>query len=658
MPRHPITEKKVAMLKVLINRVQQRPGIGMALMGVLVLGLLGLSASWTPPVAQDGPRVPANDTRIPVLLAAHDGVAQQRFREVLRQRSSARWLAPDEDVPLPEAFLRHVSDSAHRAVFLDDRFPSANACATCHPDHFREWSVSQHAYAQMSPVFNALHGKILQLTNGTNGDFCIRCHTPVGMNLEEPEFMSNMERNPTSREGVTCIVCHRLENAYGKVSGRLAIVEGDLFDPVFGPTGDAELQRVIESDEFSVNTERGKSGRAIHTRAVRFAQIGTSGFCGTCHDVNLINGFRLEEAFSEYKVTEAAKTGVSCQDCHMGKEPGVASGYDEAPAAMVGGKPTTPRKRTNHMFAGPDYSVIHPGIFPHNVRAADMAEIREWLTFDVDAGWGTDAFEDNVPDDFEFPDHWQFADDRYDARDIITDNQALLEEANDQRLAVLRAGYVLGDVVVDRAGPNGIAFKVQVRNATNGHNVPTGFDAERLVFLQVTVTDADGKVVFVSGDRDPNGDVRDLHSLYVHNGEMKLDKYLFSLQSRFLVRMVRGGEREQVIPVNYSVDPLPFLRPSTRSTILLSRPVGARKHRLTIVPLGAKWAKYVVKRKELIGSRGPYTANVKLIAQMVPVNLIHEIQGVGFDYFMSPREVADGVVKGAQILYDRDVALQ
>ena len=648
------------MLKYFVNRVQRRPGIGMALLGAFALGLLGLSASWTSPVAQEGPRMPANDTRIPILLAAHDGagVAQQRFREVLRQRPTARWLAPDEDAPLSEEAIRQLSDSAHLAVFLDDRFPSANECATCHPGHFREWSVSQHAYAQMSPVFNALHGKILQLTNGTNGDFCIRCHTPVGMNLQESEFMSNMDRNPTSREGITCIVCHRLENAYGKVSGRLAIVEGDLFDPVFGPTGGDELQRVLESGEYSVNTERGKSGRAIHTEAVRFAQIGTSGFCGTCHDVNLINGFRLEEAFSEYKVTEAAKNGVSCQDCHMGKVPGVNAGYDEAPAALVGGKPTTPRKRTNHLFAGPDYSVIHPGIFPHNVRAAEMAEIREWLTFDVDAGWGADAFEDNVPDDFEFPERWEFADDRYDARDLIDENLALLEEANEQRLAVLRAGYVLGDIVVDEAGPNGIKFNVEVRNATNGHNVPTGFDAERLVFLQVTVTDADGKVVFVSGDRDPNGDVRDLHSLYVHNGELKLDKYLFSLQSRFLVRMVRGGEREQVIPVNYSLDPLPFLRPSTRSTILLSRPVGARKHRLTIVPLGAKWAKYVVKRKDLAGSRGPYTANVKLIAQMVPVNLIHEIQGVGFDYFMSPREVADGVVEGAQILYDRDVPLQ
>ena len=562
---------------------------------------------------------------------------------------------PDE---LAAALERYRVDSTHNAIFLENRFPSANTCATCHPEHYEEWSVSAHAYAQLSPVFNAMHGKILKLTNGTNGDFCIRCHTPVGMNLGEPEFMTNMDRHPTSREGITCIACHRIKNPYGKVSGRLAIVEGDIFDPVYGSLGNEILDEVTdEGSDFRVNTERGKSGRSIHADASELPQLSTSAFCGACHDVNLVNGFRLEEAFSEYKSTEAAKAEITCQDCHMGTVPGKPEGYAHGPAAIVGGIPTRSRKRTNHMFAGPDYSIIHKGLFPHNDRAAEMATMREWLTFDVEAGWGTDAFESTVSEDFVFPERWTYADDRYDAREIIDQNEALLERISEERHAVLRAGYVLGDVQIDKSGRSGLEFQVEVRNGTNGHNVPTGFDAERLVFLQVTVTDADGKVVFVSGDRDPNGDVRDLHSIYVHNGELPLDKYLFSLQSKFLTRMVRGGEREQILAVNYSPSPLPFLRPSTRSTVLLGRPTGARKHRKTIAPLDSKWAKYKVTRSDLRNSRPPYRANVKLIAQMIPVNLVHEIQDVGFDYFMTPREVADRVVEGAQTLWDIDVDL-
>ena len=281
----------------------------------------------------------------------------------------------------------------HEALFAEDRFPSATTCAPCHEDIYREWSVSAHAYAQMSPIFNAMHATILKITNGTSGDFCIRCHTPVGMNLEEPEFMSNLDRHPTSREGITCVVCHRLDRPYGKISGRLPIVEGSLYAPVYGPSGNAELERAIESGAFNLQTDPERAGRAVHAEARESLQLPTPGLCGACHDVNLINGFRLEEAFSEFKHSPAAANGVTCQNCHMGTEPGVPSGFATGPAARVGDRETRPRKRTNHMFAGPDYSIVHPGIFPHNTEAQELATLREWLAFDHEVGWGTDEFE-------------------------------------------------------------------------------------------------------------------------------------------------------------------------------------------------------------------------------------------------------------------------
>ena len=215
------------------------------------------------------------------------------------------------------------TDEAHKALFDKDRFPSATSCADCHPKHYRQWSVSQHAYAQMSPIFNAMAGKILLLTNGTNGDFCIRCHTPVGMNLGEPEFASNIDRHPTSREGVTCIVCHRVDQAYGKLSGRLAIHEGPVTEPIYGPSGDnMELDRVIDETGLATEYDPDNPTRKVHGEAQKFFQIATSGHCGSCHDVTLINGFRLEEAFSEFKNTPANKAGIRCQDCHMGLQPG------------------------------------------------------------------------------------------------------------------------------------------------------------------------------------------------------------------------------------------------------------------------------------------------------------------------------------------------
>lgn len=559
----------------------------------------------------------------------------------------------EENKKKEPAITQQAANDAHEKLFLESKYPSANTCATCHPRQYEQWSGSQHAYAQLSPVYMAMQTAINIKTSATNGDFCIRCHNPVGMNLGESLYVTNLDRTPTSREGITCVACHRVNKNYGKISGRFALQQGDIFSPVYGPTGNKELSRVLNHpEEYRVSTSRDDPGRSIHTQAKKFFTLTKPSFCGTCHDVTLLNGFRLEEAFAEFKQTPAAKRGETCQDCHMGRIQGVASGYDYGPAAVVGDVPTKNRKLTNHSFAGPDYSIIHPGIFPHNVEAAEFKTLREWLQFRYWEGWGTDKFEDKVSDSYKFPKAWQSIDDRYDARAILKVQFERLAKMRTLREQVLRNGFKLSDISILQSDRNGLKFSVDVRNGTDGHSVPTGFDAERLIFLKVTVKDRHGKIIYVSGDRDPNGDVRDSHSLYVHNGELPLDKDLFSLQSKFLVRMLRGGEREQVLAINTSTDVLPFVRPEPRATTIYGRPRGARKHKQTIDPNSSRTATYKIPADRLKPGE-TYSISVSLISQMVPVNLIAAIQGAGFDYGMSPAQIARQIVRGSSVLWTR-----
>jgi hypothetical protein len=646
------------------------------------------------------------------------------------------------------------SKDPHKKVFVEDIYPSAKTCAACHPKQYSEWSVSQHSYTQLSPIYMAMQARINTLTSGTNGDFCVRCHNQVGMNMGESIYTSNLDRPASSREGVTCSVCHRVNKSYGKISGRLPLVRGPMHSAIFGPTGNKNVDYVISDPEkkgFRVVSNPEERGLMIHGKAEKFFELTKPGFCGTCHDVTLLNGFRLEEAFSEYKQTKAAKDGVTCQDCHMGKVPGQAKGYEHGPAAIVDGIPTPSRKITNHFMAGPDYPLIHPGMFPHNTNAADKASLREWLTFNHEAGWGTeefeniadvvgtpieelqdslvelhDAIEDNdasyntddineyaatlfdaledeviqtqpnsnkisnlltdIKNDWSaieelneigsisltalgrvklnlkkiqillnlnFPEMWSDAGDREEAREILDHQFERREWAKDQRFKILSHGYQLDKINVRKATKDGLNFDVTVRNGTNGHGVPTGFDAERLVFLQVTVTDTAGKVVYASGDRDPNGDLRDSHSTYVRAGKLPVDKDLFNLQSKFIVRLNRGGEREQVLAVNTSVSALPFIRPEARATVLYGRPLGARKHKKTIEPLGSRRANYSVSANQ-IKTGETYKVVVKLISQMIPVHLIPAIQESGFDYGLSPKELADKVVEGATVLWTQE----
>ncbi len=563
----------------------------------------------------------------------------------------------DAAAPLPDGADDASGDGfeQHTQLFDTNRYPSAQDCRPCHERHYREWSVSSHAYAQVSPVFNAMQGTLIRQTNGTLGDFCIRCHTPVGMQLGEPVFAPHSERSKVSQEGVTCIVCHSVAREYGKVSARFPLANGDIFQPVSGPRGHDELQRVLgEPDTYrNLVTEPGLTGRKIHQDVRHFFQMTEPGFCGRCHDVRSADGFRLEDAFSEYRAAHAASRGESCQDCHMGEVPGVPDTYATLPAAKIGSAYTRPTKHANHMVTGPDYSVVHPALFPHSPEAQEFASEEHWLTFDVDAGWGTDEFEETVADDYLFPKRWSWAEDRYDARAIIETQLELLAEGFDRGTELLRKGYLLGDIEVGIAGPAGLRFTVDVRNGTEGHGTPTGFTAERVVFLRVEVVAPDGEVIYRSGDLDPNGDLRDAHSLYVHAGELELDRDLLSLQSKFITRNLRGGEREQVLTPNYSLDPLPFVRPQPLATLAFGRSIAGRLHKRSIEPGGKRVGKYKVS-SEALRTSGDYTIRVALVAGMVPVNLIDAIQGVGFDFGLSPRTIADRIVRGHRVLAERE----
>ena len=275
---------------------------------------------------------------------------------------------------------RVESADPHAQLFAGQTFPSANQCATCHQQIYQEWRSSNHAYASISPMFHKFEQRINDLTQGSINNFCVRCHASVGTTMGEPREMPLWERSQVGREGVTCVTCHRVKQEHDKVNGMRRMESGDIHSPVYGPEGGEVLDKVLaQKDFYKVAPEKAGRGVRVHAKAFKFETISQSEFCVSCHQVAVHPGIKLEVVWDQYRASDAFNNKVSCQDCHMGKNPGRPDGYATGPAAIVNGKKINPkRKHANHAFWGPGYPIAHPGIFPHNTKAAQFGKNLQW----------------------------------------------------------------------------------------------------------------------------------------------------------------------------------------------------------------------------------------------------------------------------------------
>lgn len=515
----------------------------------------------------------------------------------------------------------------HQELFSRSLFPSAVECGKCHEQIFEEWASSSHAYAAISPMFHRFEDTINRLSQGTLGYFCLRCHAPVATTVGLRRDQAIWDGPRVFREGVTCIACHHVQEVFVKSNGERRIEPGSLTAPVTGSSDGSGVEAAIKfKDHFKLKTDPDDpaNGQLIHQRVFQFQEISASTFCVSCHQVAVQPGIKLEVVWDQYRASPACREGISCQDCHMGKVPGVAEGYSLGPAAVVDGRVINPlRKHANHAFYGPGYSIAHPGIFPHD-PAQDRWTVDQWLEFDWRAGWGTDAFEDQIeslPVPYDFPPTWANIDDRYDAREVVAKNQRRLEYKTALRRQILENGSNIDGPYFEQKPGCGqpLEFHYCVINKSKGHNMPSGsLGAQPQLWLNVVLVDPLGCRIWESGYLDSRGDLADRHSRDVLARRIPLDKQLFNLQTKFLTTNVKGTDREMYLPINFDLDQLPFLRPATQPVSVMNHPPFIRMEGHSIPALGARKAHYRVPG-ELLSRPGTYRLTVRLRSRAEPI---------------------------------------
>ncbi|HZW05507.1 MAG TPA: GC-type dockerin domain-anchored protein [Phycisphaerales bacterium] len=309
----------------------------------------------------------------------------------------------------------------------------ADVCAACHGDYtesqspYERWRYTMMSQSFRDPVFHAA----LQVANkdaAFAGDFCLRCHAPMGWFQGRVTDPDGSSLDPLDHEGVSCSICHRA-------------VDPD-YKPGISPTVDEE---VLEALGFDRPPETGMGGPLANSHLVidkldrrrgpfdlgeffyhQFLQSNlhvSSDMCAGCHDVsnpaytkvtgpggepvyvggsfdtkhptgNKYDMFPVERLYSEWKqsafaagaVTQTVPDGnggfvgrfgghnvtsySTCQDCHMPPVEGTGC----APFLGSPVRPNVPQ----HNFAGANTWVlrsINDLFSPLETRMDDPAQI-------------------------------------------------------------------------------------------------------------------------------------------------------------------------------------------------------------------------------------------------------------------------------------------
>lgn len=207
------------------------------------------------------------------------------------------------------------------------------ACKDCHPNHYREWSGSMHAYAAEDPVFVAMNARGQRETGGELGTFCADCHAPMAVRMGLTEDGTNLAELPSWARGVTCAFCHSVDAIEGTHNAQLGlasdgVLRGGLRDPAPNPA-------------------HAMAYSPLHDRH----RIESSDLCGVCHDIVTPAGVHLERTYLEWQESIYAEPTVgrqqTCGSCHM-------RGRNER-AAEIEGAPV--RRRHEHTFAAVDVAI-------------------------------------------------------------------------------------------------------------------------------------------------------------------------------------------------------------------------------------------------------------------------------------------------------------
>lgn len=260
----------------------------------------------------------AGSTGGAVVLLGLTGLLSVRYEpERWANEFPANYARPfGEDAPFAPSLARTDTNGA----FDPRSLAGSRGCGAsgCHSDILDEWLPSAHRYSSMDFVFQKVQANMAEERSPELTRYCAGCHDPIAL-FSGAKMVGNVGLSTHgSDEGTSCLVCH-------------GIVQTDV-------RGNADYT-VTQVPRYLYETREGKWAELVsyflirmypdqHKTSYTRPLYKTAEYCGACHKqyvdehVNLFGEVQGQNQYDSWRKSrwhnpeDPSKT-INCRECHM-----------------------------------------------------------------------------------------------------------------------------------------------------------------------------------------------------------------------------------------------------------------------------------------------------------------------------------------------------
>lgn len=352
---------------------------------------------------------------------------------------------------------------------MDSRLlAGSQSCGTslCHEQITEEWEVSAHRWAAMDVAFQKIQLVMAEQNGPESTRYCGGCHDPISLFSGTKNIFTDTSQLTGLQgyhEGVSCLACHAVRETDLKGNANYVVVDPPryMFELEYDEKG-GETNRLLRDFLIRAYPQQHVSG--LSKKLFKAPE-----YCAACHkqfideEINNVGWVQLQNQFDNWRMShwnhpDDPDRTIECRECHM---PLVDSTDPAAGDAADYNRSADDRKHRSHRFIAANQMMPRLLEIPGWEEQVELTE--KWLSGDFE-----------IP---EIADKWS------------TGPAVTLELETPESVA----------------GGEEVAIRTVIVSNKVGHDFPSGPLDIIQAWIQLTVTDQEGNLIYGTGRVDEKG---------------------------------------------------------------------------------------------------------------------------------------------------------